>query len=193
MGSSCFSALLSCSLKFPRAYITQQCTRRVFYFFIIIHPLIFAWCYWLFCISWCIYKVITPTYVNVCPSIISVEKRKIRKNTGVKSHLSIYQPPEGVYDWFLELMFVLPSFLEVLTCEQNMIGYWLWTMGLTALPLPGVAKREFLLKVALNFQAERQREESKLPTKRIVFDLIPHSLGLNYKKCTAIGRESLIS
>ena len=32
---SCFSALLSCtcSLKLPRAYITQQCTRRVFYFF----------------------------------------------------------------------------------------------------------------------------------------------------------------
>ena len=79
MGSSCFSALLSCSLKFPRAYITQQCTRRVFYFFIIIHPLIFAWYYWLFCISWCIYKVITPTYVNVCPSIISVEKRKIQQ------------------------------------------------------------------------------------------------------------------
>ena len=112
MGSSCFSALLSCSLKFPRAYITQQCIRRVFYFFIIIHPLIFAWYYWLFCISWCI---------------------------------------------------------------------------------PGVAKREFLLKVALNCQAERQREESKLSTKRIVFDLIPHSLGLNYKKCTAIGGESLIS
>ena len=30
---SCFSALLSCSQKFPRAYITQQCTRCVFYFF----------------------------------------------------------------------------------------------------------------------------------------------------------------
>ena len=65
------------------------------------------------------------------------EKKSSRKNTGVKSHLSIYQPPEGVYDWFLELMFVLPSFLEVLTCEQNMIGYWLWIMRLTALPLPG--------------------------------------------------------
>ena len=26
-------ALLSCSSKFPHAYITQQCTRRVFYFF----------------------------------------------------------------------------------------------------------------------------------------------------------------
>ena len=26
-----------------------------------------------------IYKVITPTYVNVCPSIISVEKRKIQQ------------------------------------------------------------------------------------------------------------------
>ena len=66
-------------------------------------------------------------------------------------------------------------------------------MGLTALSLSGVAQREFLLKVALNFQAERQREESKLSTKRKVFDLIPHSLGLNYKKCTAIGGESLIS
>ena len=62
-------------------------------------------------------------------------------------------------------------------------------MGLTALSLSGVAQREFLLKVALNFQAERQREESKLSTKRKVFDLIPHSLGLNYKKCTSlVGR-----
>ena len=65
-------------------------------------------------------------------------------------------------------------------------------MGLTALPLPGVAQRVFLLIVAINCQAERQREESKLSTRRIVFDLIPHSLGLNYKKCTAIGGESLI-
>ena len=53
---------------------------------------------------------------------LSKREKSSRKNTGVKSHLSIYQPPEGVYDWFLELMFVLPSFLEVLTCEQNMIG-----------------------------------------------------------------------
>ena len=66
-------------------------------------------------------------------------------------------------------------------------------MGLRALSLSGVAQREFLLKVALNCQAERQREESKLLTRRKVFDLIPHSLGLNYKKCTAIGGESLIS
>ena len=29
---SCFSALRSCSLKFPSAYITQQCTRHVFLF-----------------------------------------------------------------------------------------------------------------------------------------------------------------
>ena len=46
-------------------------------------------------------------------------------------------------------MFVLPSFLEVLTCEQNMIGYWLQTMGLTALSLQGKAKKEFILIVAL--------------------------------------------
>ena len=86
-------------------------------------------------------------------------------------------------------MFVLFSFLEALTCEQNMIGNWLQTMGLTALPLPGVAQRVFLLIVAINCQAERQREESKLSTRRIVFDLIPHSLGLNYKKCTSlVGR-----
>ena len=32
---SCFSALISCFKKFPHAYITQQYTRRVFYFFII--------------------------------------------------------------------------------------------------------------------------------------------------------------
>ena len=38
---SCFSALLSCSWKFPRAYTTQQCTRRVFYFFIKILLIIF--------------------------------------------------------------------------------------------------------------------------------------------------------
>ena len=134
-----------------------------------------------------------PTYINICPSIISVEREKSSwKNTSVESHLSVNQPPEGVYDWFLELMFVLFSFLEALTCEQNMIGNWLQTMGLTALPLPGVAQRVFLLIVAINCQAERQREESKLSTRRIVFDLIPHSLGLNYKKCTAIGGESLI-
>ena len=121
------------------------------------------------------------------------EKNLAGKNTSAESHLSVNQPPEGVYDWFLELMFVLFSFLEALTCEQNMIGNWLQTMGLTALPLPGVAQREFLLIVAINCQVERQRRESKLSTRRIVFDLIPHSLGLNYKKCTAIGGESLIS
>ena len=159
-----------------------------FFFFIIIHPLIFAWCYWLFCITWYIYKVITPLILTFVLLLFLLKGEKSSwKNTSVESHLSVNQPPEGVYDWFLELMFVLFSFLEALTCEQNMIGNWLQTMGLTALPLPGVAQREFLLIVAINCQAERQREESKLSTRRIVFDLIPHSLGLNYKKCTALA------
>lgn len=37
-------------------------------------------------------------------------------------------------------------------------------MGVTALSLPGVTKGEFLHIVAIHFQAERQREESKLST-----------------------------
>ena len=55
------------------------------YVYLITHPLIFEWFYWLLYVTWCkspnSYHAITPARVDICPPIVSVEeKHSQRKN-----------------------------------------------------------------------------------------------------------------